>query len=208
MTESPIISRLIKIAFVVAMVWAAYGIFADRAVSQPDGVLVKDVPDQRELSDREKATGITFKKGDYTIKALARFEFSARVLSKERYRYDAGASLVPYDIAFGWRAMSDNNVLKQLKLSQSGRFYFWSAAQLPTPADELSRSAANMHLIAANDTVAKQIAKLRPGQIASLRGYLVDVAGANGFTWKSSLTREDTGGGACEVIWVEAVSVQ
>jgi hypothetical protein len=47
--------------------------------------------------------------------------------------------------------------------------------------------------------------KLRPGQIVTARGYLVDVRGPGGFTWNTSLSRTDTGAGACELFWVEAL---
>jgi len=36
-----------------------------------------------------------------------------------------------------------------------------------------------------------------------LSGYLVDVRGDDGWSISTSMTREDTGAGACEVIWVE-----
>jgi len=49
---------------------------------------------------------------------------------------------------------------------------------------------------------------LRPGQIVRLQGYLVDVRGPGGFAWNTSLTRSDTGDGACEIVWVEAVAVE
>jgi hypothetical protein len=32
------------------------------------------------------------------------------------------------------------------------------------------------------------------------------VDGDDGFTWSSSLSREDTGNGACELIWIEQLS--
>jgi hypothetical protein len=40
-----------------------------------------------------------------------------------------------------------------------------------------------------------------------LSGYLVEVLGDDGWRWVSSLTREDTGTGACEVIWVEQIEL-
>jgi hypothetical protein len=52
------------------------------------------------------------------------------------------------------------------------------------------------------------VKKLRPGQIVTIGGYLVDVRGPNGFTWNTSLTRGDTGNGACEIVWVESLSVE
>jgi hypothetical protein len=47
--------------------------------------------------------------------------------------------------------------------------------------------------------------RLRPGQLVSVRGFLVDVRGPNGFAWNTSLSRSDTGDGSCEVVWVEAL---
>jgi hypothetical protein len=40
-------------------------------------------------------------------------------------------------------------------------------------------------------------------KLVTVSGYLVDVRGANGFTWKTSLSRSDTGDGSCEIVWVE-----
>jgi hypothetical protein len=31
------------------------------------------------------------------------------------------------------------------------------------------------------------------------------VRGPGGFTWNTSLRRDDTGGGACEILWAEAI---
>ena len=39
-------------------------------------------------------------------------------------------------------------------------------------------------------------------------GYLVDVRGPGGFIWNTSLTRDDTGDGACEIVWVETLEVR
>ena len=61
-----------------------------------------------------------------------------------------------------------------------------------------------MHLIPANDTIERRIKAARVGQVVTLSGYLVDVKTDTGWTINSSLTREDTGAGACEVIWVES----
>jgi hypothetical protein len=31
------------------------------------------------------------------------------------------------------------------------------------------------------------------------------VRGPGGFAWNTSLRRDDTGGGACEILWAEAI---
>jgi len=42
----------------------------------------------------------------------------------------------------------------------------------------------------------------------AIRGYLVDVTGPRGFAWRTSLTRDDTGAGACEIVYVETLAVR
>ena len=41
-----------------------------------------------------------------------------------------------------------------------------------------------------------------------MRGYLVNVGGPDGFSWNTSLRRDDTGNGACEVFYVESVEAK
>jgi hypothetical protein len=47
--------------------------------------------------------------------------------------------------------------------------------------------------------------RVRQGQVVNLRGLLVDVLGPDG-GWNTSMTREDSGPGGCEIILVGAVS--
>ena len=183
--------------------YAVFGWWSGRPVHHQTGVLAAAEPVQTAVENIAP-----LEKSGFTIKPLARYEITARVLSKERYRWDAGAKLAPVDLAVGWGPMSDSAVLDKLKISQDTRWYSWRADVLPIPNDEINRHAANMHLIAADNGIAQQIRQVRAGKIITLRGYLVEVRGEDGFTWKSSLTREDSGSGACELMWVESFSVQ
>jgi hypothetical protein len=187
-----------------ALLWGAYDLWSGRALSQPEGILVPRAPSQ---VSTEGTRVPSFEKAGHVIKPLAKYEITARVLSKERYRFDRGAKLVPVDVAVGWGPMSDTAILKQLSISQDNRFYNWRAKSLPIPQDEINRSAANMHLIAAGDLIEKAISRLRPGQVITMRGFLVEAVGTDGGVWRSSLTREDSGGGACELMWVESIDV-
>ena len=38
---------------------------------------------------------------------------------------DRESDLAPVDLALGWGRMSDEAILKDIQISQSGRFYFW-----------------------------------------------------------------------------------
>ena len=198
-----------KIYLFICTLAVAYGFaswWSDRPIHQAPGVLAKAEPTQT-LIDRASP----LEKNGYTVKPLARYEITARVLSKESYRWDAGAKLVPVDLTMGWGPMSDSAVLSKIEITQGNRWYnsyIPNVSEFPVSMEEVNRHVANMHLIAADNAIAKQIRNIRPGKIITLRGYLVEASGKDGFTWRSSLSREDSGGGACELMWVESFSVE
>ena len=142
-----------------------------------------------------------------TLKPLAGFSVQARVLSREDYRMGREADLSPTDLALGWHRMAEDEVLSKLSMSQSVRFfsYRWEN-QPPMPPDEIRVSAANMHMIPANDTVAQALADVRKDDHVRIDGWLVEADAPDGWRWRSSTTREDTGGGACEVVYVCAIT--
>lgn len=176
----------------------------DRPVSQPPGILTSIDPLQRPL----KGVAPVFHKERYTLQALAEFVIEARVLARENYRFDAGAELSPVDLALGWGPMSNSAVLNQINIKQRNRFYYWHADVFPIPRRDIEIHSANMHLIPASPIVARQLDAVRPGHIVRLGGYLVEARREDGWQWRSSLTREDTGNGACELIWVETIALR
>lgn len=183
--------------------WGGWTAWTHREISHPPGVLVAADPEQIAIDTPEP-----FDHDGYRITPLAHFDLRARVLSRADYRLDAMAALVPTDLALGWGRMSDSAVLKAIDISQSGRFFFWRVQQFPIPEREIITHAANMHLIPANAEVRRLIGKVRRGQVIGLRGELVAVVMPNGATLRSSLSRDDTGAGACELIWVEDLQLQ
>ena len=116
-----------------------------------------------------------FDEGKFHFQPLAHFALDARVLHQKIYRYDHAAALVPVDLAVGWGPMSDQAVLDQLEISQSARFFWY------------------------------QCKSLRTGELIHLSGLLVEATGPEIGTWRSSLSRTDSGNGACELVWVEEI---
>ena len=82
---------------------------------------------------------------------------------------------------------------------------YFSTTRFPIPAEEISTHSANMHMIPATPLVKRQLLALRVGQVVHLQGQLIQAEGRDRWKWRSSMTRMDTGDGACEVIWVESV---
>ncbi len=179
-------------------VWDQY---SHRALARPDGVLVATEPLQAQADDPRP-----FALGEFMLTPLANFSLRGRVLLVARYRLGREARLAPYDLGVGWQRMSDSAVLRKLSLAQSARFLTWRWRDAPPlPDAEITRSAANIHLIPANGRVRSRIAALRPGQLVLLRGRLVEASRADGWRWSSSLRRDDKGRGACELLYVETI---
>lgn len=173
-------------------------------VARADGVLAPADPAQANFATPQ--TPIAFK--DATLHPLATFSFTARVLSRDDYHLDAESDLSPTDLALGWGRMSDSAVLRHIDISQGGRFYYWRTQHPPIPLREIETHSANMHMIPADAAVAYQLKRVRAGDVVSLDGLLVEADKANGWHWRSSMTRDDTGDGACELFYVTMASIR
>lgn len=195
-------SRLWLALLLALCAWQAGQWWRLRPVQQANGVLVAEDPRQQPV----EIDGFNYR--DYRLSPRASYHLRARLLSRESYRLGREAELSPLDFALGWGVMSDNRVLDALEISQSGRYFWlrWGEAA-PASETEMLRHAANTHLIPADDSVRRALARMRPGQVVALDGWLVDVAAKDGWQWQSSLTRSDTGAGACELLWVRSASV-
>lgn len=193
---------LAKLTIVVAITAGLWIMNPWRSIRHPAGVLVQNPPVQK------AATAVSLPPVEgWHLSAVAEYRLRARVLGTKRYHSGFGSDLVPVDVAVGWGRMSDQSVLDQFKLSMSNRFFFYEWSDAPAiPPEEIMRSAANNHVIAANDAVRKTIRSLVPGHIVTMSGYLVNATGPGGEAWNTSLRRDDTGNGACEVFYVTEAS--
>jgi len=143
----------------------------------------------------------------YTIRPLAHYQLSAVVLRSERYRFAPLSDLCPLDLALGWGPMSTAYAINELKITQHGRFYLYSwKDEAPLEPKQIARNSANTHCLPANDKIRRQLLAVRRHELATLKGYLVEVGIPDGGTWRSSLTRDDVDGGACEILWVTDVT--
>lgn len=196
--------RYVGIFVLAAGLYGAYDYLTTRPIDWPAGVLVADDPRQTDFEG-----GTPIEQRDFELLPRARFSAQVRVLRHERYRHDELADVSPLDFAVGWGPMSDSAVIEQLDISQSNRFYYWHFDDQP-PIDErtIVTHSANWHLIPANEAVFEQLADVRAGEIVDLAGLLVDIKNSNGQVMRTSLRRDDSGAGACEVILVEQLTVR
>ena len=191
-----------RVLFIALVAWGAYSAWPSRTLSHGPGVVAPQEPIQREVSGKQ-----AFDFNGYRITPLAEFSIEARVLAREDYRFGREADTSPTDLVFGWGRMSDEAVLQKIELSQSNRYYHWRTKEFPIPQREIEVNSANMHIIPADSTIARELKNVRKGQVVRVSGYLVQAAAPDGWRWVSSLTRKDTGTGACELIWAENLTI-
>ncbi len=178
-------------------------VFTEGEVSHGPGMVAPETPVQSNLQHAE-----SFRVDQYQITPLADFQVTARVLSKERYYFGRESELSPLDLALGWGPMSDEEVLRKIKITQSARWYYWKSRDLPIRKSIVVSHSANMHIIPATEELRDRLIHVRKGEVISFTGKLVKITARDGFHWESSMSREDSGGHSCEVVWVESLQVQ
>ena len=176
---------------------------------------IKGTPDPVQKT----AKGGTEKKiGGYDLNIQYIYSYDVDALVVHTEDYDDGSlngTLAPKDVALAWGPVAEYNTSIDFNWEQSNRWYSWYVddVRVLSPVggvDGVSTHSANTHLIPADSTVKDKVMRIKRGDHIKLTGYLVNVDGSkkdgSTFYWYSSTTRDDTGDGACEVMYVESVS--
>lgn len=171
------------------------------SIDYVDNLSIDDPPLQKKLGNSTKLITSSI----YWIKPVAELQARARILGVKYYNLDRESDLSPADIALGWGPMAKESVLEKLNITQSNRFYYWRTNEIPIPRREIEKNSANMHFIPANPEVRRKLKELDDDDIIQFKGYLVRVDAKDGWQWNSSMSRSDTGRGACELILVDDI---
>lgn len=150
---------------------------------------------------------IETRKGKVALAPRASFDVSAVVASDEHYRFDDGAFLVPVDLVMTWGKLPEEPYKSKVSYGQITRYYFWRTSAPDLDLHYIQTHSANMHMIPADDNVRRALLSIWTHDRVRVRGLLVNASRDDGFHWNSSLTREDDGPGACELVWVEEIQI-
>lgn len=173
-------------------------------------------PKQTELGKNDEEAKIVNIKG-YTmnVKFKYKYEIEALVVSAKAYNgFGIQDAISPKDLALAWGDVAALNKDIDFQWDQSGRFASWyidSGEDLAKlgGVDAVTRQMSNNHIFPATTTVKNDLKKVKMGDHIRIEGYLVDIYGYNKsgatFTWNSSTSREDSGDGACEVIYTTKI---
>ncbi len=176
-----------------------------RAEAEPEQVAVAGEPP------------ITFEKKGHEVLLTPRatYRITGYAVETSRHLLDEWDYVLPMDLALVWGPVAHPEVLRRMKFHLSGRYVSWwhDGGGPMVPQQLLEGHVANNHLVPATDEVARELSRIRVGDLVTLRGKLVDVeirdrSGKVVHRSRTSLSRNDTGSGACEQVWVEAVDVE
>lgn len=167
------------------------------------------MPTQIMLDKDEQKIVNFYKDSAYKITKVASYDIKAKILSKKKYK-NMGDEISPVDYALGWGKLSDEFYASHdgIKFSQSHRWYRYRYEEsYPLDMGYIGSHSANTHIIPADEYVWHKSLDVPEGAVVHLTGYLVRVNKSDGWSWNSSLTREDTGDKSCEVFYVETLNV-
>lgn len=196
--------RLRTLLVLTAMLapWASHAEPPPMPEPRPVAIRMPSAPEQDNLDQPVPLLGAV---GPSEARLLGRARFSAtvQILGIAHYRDEWEGGLAPVDLAVGWGPMFARDALDNVTITQADRFYYWKVpGSEPWTAHTVAAHSANMHIIPGNPSVLAQVRGMRPGDRVRLHGLLVDAVRPDGFLWRTSLTRDDTGPGACEIFLV------
>jgi len=108
---------------------------------------------------------------------------------------------------FAWGVMALPELYQNLDISQSGRWFFYSFDPAKVDPEQIKSLSANTHTIPATPEIARTIGRIRAGDLVDFEGFLVNVSHNKNEPWRSSISRTDTGAGACEVLYFTKLEI-
>ncbi|MBI4698769.1 MAG: hypothetical protein HY758_07675 [Nitrospirae bacterium] len=167
-------------------------------------------PQQIQTTGETAAIIIKLKKGEFYLNPLAHYSINAIVVGKESYSFGWQAELAPLDLALAWGKLAYPDTDKYVSFSQSERWYYFEYKNSsPFSAAFITSHSSNSHIIPANENIRLAVEAINKKDRITITGFLVNVSGTYEgmkFRWDTSLSRNDSGEGSCEVFYVTKVS--
>lgn len=149
---------------------------------------------------------INSKEVELKITPVAVYKIAALVVSTGSYSYGWNAKISPIDLALAWGKLADPEFQKYVSYSQDNRWVSFNIKKnSPLDVAYVTSHASNHHIIPATQNIWYAVKTIKKKKKVSLEGFLVNITGSyDGKTvwWNTSLSRTDTGNGACEILYV------
>ncbi len=169
----------------------------------PDAVL-GPMPTQVAL-DPPQEIEIVRDGASYRIRKTHRYRVVGQVVSVATYTLTFANAFFDVDLGLAWGDHVEA-LTRRFTFHQDHRWLFWrSDGPVSDEARlDVTTHVGNQHVIPASANLDRAVRSARVGDRVVLDGHLVTVLTHDGIELATSSTRrDDTGAGACEIVWVE-----
>lgn len=209
--------KVIKYVFLLSLVLYTASLFLKPplpGISAINNSVIVVNPTQNEVN----IPPIKTKFGDYTYEISPLYSYEIYGLVAADYTSNNWLDIThkkdpanTKDVCVVWGDNISSNAYKKVKYKH-GEFtcYYYFNKRFEPPFN--GKLISNNHLIPKDKSIEKRIASVNIGDQVHIRGYLANytIADGNGRQISSrntSTTRDDSGGGACEIIYVNEIEV-
>jgi hypothetical protein len=208
--------RRVNLAMALFLALIALSLVFDNRLPAPDKLVARiaDEPLQTE-TDAEPFTR-TVNNMTYQVVPVANYDLSGLVVSFHDsktwwdYIHEAAHDYVNVDdLCVVWGADAVTGIYREVSFSNSEFSCEWESSR-PTSSPFQPDGFSNNHMLTDKPYIARALRSLRVGDQIRFSGYLVNYSNVTmspDFSRNSSTTRDDTGPGACEVVWVTDLQV-
>nr|WP_086939532.1 hypothetical protein [Thaumasiovibrio occultus] len=183
---------------VIAALWQVWT--TPGTVTLGPGIMVRSDPVQQMYP-----TPIVHQFDGYTFTEMATFSLQGKVLLRADYSFDALSRYSPLNLTLGWKWMSDEAIIKHVRMKTVNRSVGWQAElSSPISPDEISANMATVYIVPENSAIKRQLSKVRTGEIIELSGSLINIKEEDGKSWQTSLSFPDR---TIEILWVKQVKI-
>jgi hypothetical protein len=159
----------------------------------------------------EEPIVVEIKKSVFNLTPLAEYKVSGKVVSKKSYSDDWDGEISPVDLAIVWGQLAEPGYGRYITFWHSHRWYNYKWKEgSPVDTSYIVTHSSNNHIIPANENICRAIKTIKKKDRIVLEGFLVNLKGSykgQRVTWNTSLSRNDTGYGSCELFYVNKVRI-
>lgn len=163
-------------------------------------------PEQEALAEPRVVT-VRRNDRDFRVSLTHRYAISGKVVSAWTYDWAWTSDFFDVDLGLIWGPRV-GWLEENFSFRQNARWLFWQTDREVSEEERaiVTRSIGNQHLIPAegNSALDRAIRSAEEGDHVRIEGWLVVIHDDTGRELsRSSTRRDDTGGGACEIVYVE-----
>ena len=207
------VSRICSYALVVVVLAGTGAYFKKGALPRAAEISRELLKEPAQEPTGAQPFSFTYRGETYQVQPVADYRIAALVVSHNDISafgdiYHDETSVDIKDVCLLWGANLIDDTFRRVRFhNESVSCHYYApgeAAEIFDPA-----RISNNHLIAADETVRAAIRSVRVGDQIELEGMLVNYAPAShpDRVRRTSTVRSDSGGGACEVMYVSAAKI-